>query len=193
MGLLGRAVNIEDGAALATDQDRGFHGLKRVISPLGGLPARGDAVEARGVDRLDSAGLMEANRQPQEYPPDPHLELFLGVTDGREIREAIEMEAELAGDSRHLVEDVHQLPLGVVKVLPKTVQAQDHPVGVATFTRLDGRGRLASDSLFGQRDTPPGEAGYLSYHTRPRPLHSPSKPVRQLSYRTINTTSEVHG
>jgi len=44
-------VHIEDGSRRAIHENGGFHGLERVIRPIGVLAAGANTVEAGGVDR----------------------------------------------------------------------------------------------------------------------------------------------
>jgi hypothetical protein len=74
-------------------------------------------------------------------------------------------EAEPTDDSGHFREDIEELSIRVTEVFFEPVEGDDDPIGVAAFARPIGWCRLASGSLFGQRDALPGEAGSLSCHT----------------------------
>lgn len=143
-----------------------------------------DAVEMTkvAVDRLPCrfrarkliVELVERGRRPQEDAPDPHLKILLPRTDSGEIKKLVHRQAEFRGYLRHLVKNIEQPPVELVKIFVEEVNCDDDPISVAIITLLEHRVRFTDDKFLKQIDAFVREVGELGgpYSTRSRFSHS---------------------
>ena len=93
---------------------------------------------------------MQLRRQPWQDAADWHIESLIPGADGGEIGKFCLFKAENSNDPGHLVQDVRESSIRMIKVLSKPVKSIDHLVCVATVTRLMHHFPFSSDALFGR-------------------------------------------
>jgi len=126
-----------------------------------------NAIELGCVDFLYISEIIQFDGLIKDLLPPLHRNRQLSRTHGREVWDRFRRQFEQFRHSRHLAEDVHQLPVWMAEILFQPLNGENQLVGVAFFSLTIGRSWRTNDDFLSERYNLLCEAGGLRVHNKP--------------------------